>query len=300
MLVSAQVQCTATVTDTGSGTATDPTGTVTFGGSLGACTIAPTGAVGMAGCAVPYSPGAGGAETVSASYPGDGAHKSSVGQTTLNVSLRPTTTSISCVQMGVVAAGTACTITVSDVGSGPIVTPTGTVELFGSYAGAISGVASCTLASGATPGTASCANQPTFPPPDSIYATYQGDATHALSSSQTVTFVRTFITSGPSGFTSSAPQFTFDSSIAGSTFECSLDGAPVSACSSPMTYYGLSFGGHTFTVRAITPTGEIDGTGASSSFTLGQGTLSFSCTVNVPSYHGPSNPGGVEPESGCA
>lgn len=59
------------------------------------------------------------------------------------------------------------------------------------------------------------------------------------------TFVST--PSDPSG---SRTQLSFTDAEAGVTFTCSLDGAPQSACSSPVTLSGLSPGQHTFLVRA--------------------------------------------------
>ncbi len=298
VLAGGRTQCTVTVTDIDSGASTAPTGSVTIGGS-GSCSLAPGTVMGSAGCTVAYTPASGGAVAISASYPGDATHKPSSGSASITVTLRPTATGISCVQLGVVAVGTACTMTVTDTGPAPIFTPTGTVELFGSHAGAVSAVASCTLAPGAAAGTASCTNAQTFGPPDSIYAVYQGDTLHAPSSSRTVDLVRTMITSGPTGFTSSAPQFTFTSSAAGSSFQCSLDGKPFVACVSGVIYYGLAFGPHTFTVRSVAPNGDVDPVGASASFTLGTSTLTFGCSLAVPSYHGPSNPVGVDQEASC-
>ena len=60
--------------------------------------------------------------------------------------------------------------------------------------------------------------------------------------------------SNPSNVTS--PSFAFTSSKAGSTFTCSLDGAPATACSSPQGYAGLSAGLHTFAVIATDPVGN--------------------------------------------
>lgn len=49
--------------------------------------------------------------------------------------------------------------------------------------------------------------------------------------------------------TSTSARFHF-ASRAGATFECSLDGAAFTACTSPKDYAGLAQGGHTFAVRA--------------------------------------------------
>jgi hypothetical protein len=74
----------------------------------------------------------------------------------------------------------------------------------------------------------------------------------------------TTIVSGPEGTVSSASAtFEFTSSEPGSTFQCSLDGAAYSACSSPHTYTGLSNGSHTFQVRATVAGSNVDPTPAS-------------------------------------
>ena len=61
----------------------------------------------------------------------------------------------------------------------------------------------------------------------------------------------TTIDSGPpSPTTSTSATFAFSSNEAGSTFECSLDGARFARCTSPRTYTGLAQGQHSFQVRA--------------------------------------------------
>ncbi len=69
----------------------------------------------------------------------------------------------------------------------------------------------------------------------------------------------TTINSGPSGPTpSTIASFTFSSNEGGVTFECSLDGAAYSPCSSPAAYGGMSQGPHTFDVRAVDGAGNKD------------------------------------------
>jgi FG-GAP repeat protein len=92
----------------------------------------------------------------------------------------------------------------------------------------------------------------------------------------------TTITSGPDGFTSSPPVFTFTSTIAGSTFECSIDSTGFEPCTTPLKPT-LANGQHTFRVRAISPVGVADPSPAVRGFTLGEETQSFSCEVEVPS-----------------
>lgn len=54
------------------------------------------------------------------------------------------------------------------------------------------------------------------------------------------------------------------------TFECSLDGAVFTACTSPKNYSGLSFGAHTFQVRAIDQANNVDPTPAVFAWTITQ------------------------------
>jgi hypothetical protein len=63
-------------------------------------------------------------------------------------------------------------------------------------------------------------------------------------------------------------RISFTADEPGSTFECSLDAASFASCSSPATYAGLVDGGHTFSVRGTDPSGNIDPTPASYSWTV--------------------------------
>ncbi len=79
----------------------------------------------------------------------------------------------------------------------------------------------------------------------------------------------TTITAGPTGtVASTSASFSFTASETGSTFTCSLDGAAFVACTSPITYSSLTSKLHTFQVRASDPTGNIDVTPASQSWTV--------------------------------
>ena len=74
----------------------------------------------------------------------------------------------------------------------------------------------------------------------------------------------TTITTNPPALSKShVGEFTFTSTEAGSTFECTLDGSPWASCTSPKTYIALNSGSHTFQVRATDPAGNTDPTPAS-------------------------------------
>jgi CSLREA domain-containing protein len=75
--------------------------------------------------------------------------------------------------------------------------------------------------------------------------------------------LQTSLTDGPPGVTqSTSATFNFSASIGGSTFECSLDGAPFTPCAGPISYSSLTIGEHTFQVRATSPAGATDSTPA--------------------------------------
>jgi hypothetical protein len=79
----------------------------------------------------------------------------------------------------------------------------------------------------------------------------------------------TSILSGAASPTNStSASFDFTSSEAGSTFECSLDGAAFGSCTSPKTYGGFTAGAHTFQVRATDAAGNTDQTPASHGWTI--------------------------------
>jgi hypothetical protein len=192
VIVGRQSACTATVTDTASGSVT-PTGSVSFtggSGSFGAggsCTLTPTGTAGVASCQVSYTPSAvaSGTHTITAGYGGDANHSASQGTATVRVSAASTSTSVGCQPLTVVAGrATSCTATVTDTASGSD-TPAGAVSFKTGSKGSFGGGGSCSLAPTATAGVASC--QATYTPSavgsgtHTITASYGGDAAHIAS-----------------------------------------------------------------------------------------------------------------------
>jgi hypothetical protein len=73
---------------------------------------------------------------------------------------------------------------------------------------------------------------------------------------------QTTITKAPPAKTSKkAVSLAFESSEEGVTFECSLDSAPFTSCSSPLTFK-VSKGKHAFAVRSVSSVGGVDPTPA--------------------------------------
>lgn len=82
----------------------------------------------------------------------------------------------------------------------------------------------------------------------------------------------TFVTSGPNGTTITGSSATWEFSASEtSSFECSLDGAAFTACTSPYTASGLSDATHEFRVRAIDLAGRVDQSPATRSVTVYNG-----------------------------
>jgi uncharacterized protein (TIGR03382 family) len=79
----------------------------------------------------------------------------------------------------------------------------------------------------------------------------------------------TTLSSGPSGTTSEhGATFEFNANEPGVTYECSLDGAAFTPCTSPVTYTNLGEGEHTFQVRARDAAGNVDATPATRTWTV--------------------------------
>jgi parallel beta-helix repeat protein len=84
----------------------------------------------------------------------------------------------------------------------------------------------------------------------------------------------TAIVSGPSGMTTSrGPSFSFNSTQAGSSFRCKLDGpgstaGTWSSCASPTTYSALADGAYVFSAYATDPAGNVDPVPTQRSFSI--------------------------------
>jgi hypothetical protein len=79
----------------------------------------------------------------------------------------------------------------------------------------------------------------------------------------------TAVVSGPGSTTqSTSASFGFTSTEQGSTFQCRLDSAAWSSCTTPKSYSGISVGTHTFRVRATDSAGNVDATPATYGWTV--------------------------------
>jgi hypothetical protein len=78
----------------------------------------------------------------------------------------------------------------------------------------------------------------------------------------------TTITGPDNPTTGTSATFTFSADRDGSTFQCSLDGAPFATCTSPVTHTGLAEGDHSFEVRATNDLGLIEEPPASHDWTI--------------------------------
>lgn len=87
--------------------------------------------------------------------------------------------------------------------------------------------------------------------------------------SEATLFPDTFIDSAViDGFSATFTFSAFEPNSTVFTFECSMDGAPFTPCTSPSEYNNLSVGPHTFYVRATDEDGDTDPTPATYDFTI--------------------------------
>ncbi|MCQ6561615.1 S-layer homology domain-containing protein [Paenibacillus mendelii] len=111
----------------------------------------------------------------------------------------------------------------------------------------------------------------------------------------------TTITSAPSTPLTSSATFTFSSNESG-MFQCSLDGAAYTVCTSPLTLTGLADGSHTFMVRAVDAAGNVDPTPASNVWGIDTAkpviTLNGAATIQVTQGASFSDPGATALDNG--
>jgi len=84
-----------------------------------------------------------------------------------------------------------------------------------------------------------------------------GLSIHAATSAGAPSVATPTITSKPASRTSQTSATFAFSGGSGVTYECALDGAGFSSCTSPKSYSGLAVGSHTFQVRARRSSGEV-------------------------------------------
>ncbi|MCB0828590.1 MAG: VCBS repeat-containing protein [Solirubrobacterales bacterium] len=90
------------------------------------------------------------------------------------------------------------------------------------------------------------------------------------------------IDSGPSGATGpGAAVFTFGANEPGVGFQCRMDGAGFSPCSSPKSYDALAAGSHTFSVRGTDSSGGVSNT-ATRTWEIVQGSTTHTVQGNAP------------------
>ncbi|HWA55112.1 MAG TPA: hypothetical protein VG816_13165 [Solirubrobacterales bacterium] len=99
----------------------------------------------------------------------------------------------------------------------------------------------------------------------------------------------TMLLSGPPDpSTAATAAFTYEANEPGSSFECALDGAAFASCpANGVSYSGLVDGPHSFQVRAIDPSGNVDPTPAGYSFVV----VLVAATGSGPGASSPSGAG---------
>jgi large repetitive protein len=127
------------------------------------------------------------------------------------------------------------------------------------------GVLRCSL-DGAPPASCGSPTSHTYtglnPGPHSFTVTSTDAAGNVGSASRSwtvdTTAPETNLTSAPASGPAAAATFEFSSPDPGATFECALDGAIFTPCTSPVSFSGLGEGDHTFRVRAVDEAGNKD------------------------------------------
>ena len=91
-----------------------------------------------------------------------------------------------------------------------------------------------------------------------------------------------FTATEPNPTNDTTGDFSFTSSEGSSTFQCSLDGASFTTCTSPFATAALGQGSHTLLVRATDAAGNTDGTPASHTWVVDTGAPDTTITVFEP------------------
>lgn len=103
----------------------------------------------------------------------------------------------------------------------------------------------------------------------------------------------TILSKPPDPSDSSTAAFTYESNEPGSSFECELDGAGFAGCpTTGIVYTGLANGSHSFQVRAIDPSANVDPTPAGYSFEV-QATTPPPASIPAPALAAPVPPNTV-------
>jgi predicted outer membrane repeat protein len=90
------------------------------------------------------------------------------------------------------------------------------------------------------------------------------------------------IDSTPPGLSNStSATFTFSSPDGTATFECSLDGSTYATCASPMDYADLAEGSHSFEVRTVDPSTNVNATPTSFTWTIDKTAPTVSSSLPV-------------------
>jgi hypothetical protein len=187
------VFCAVAVTDT-SADATTPTGTVSFlegthkGNfiEIGSCTLTAAG-IAQASCGLGFFPLSQllGTQIIGADYSGDNGHAVASSEAQITVTLRATSTNVTCQK--VLPVLSRCTATVTDMSPPIAIAPTGAVSFTSSGPGMFS-AAQCTLSASATSAlcTVTYATPAGVPFAGQIITvSYAGDAAHAGSTGST-------------------------------------------------------------------------------------------------------------------
>src|SRR5207244_10334931 len=139
-LVSVRVAGTSATPTPTSGGGSSPTSSPGSFAPSPTCTLGPTSSS-TSSCSLSYtpSPGTEGTQTVIGTYGGDSTHQGSLGSTSLQVTKRASSTSVSCSPSALRPKhSTTCQASVTDTSSGTPITPTGSVSWSSSGTGTFS------------------------------------------------------------------------------------------------------------------------------------------------------------------